>query len=170
MNKIIITSLVCAILTSVSMADDKTTTPPEPNFEMMMLVSQPRPMFFMDDQIMPPMHTRPGFDARPHLDLTDDQREKFQKLGKKHRKEIKQLQQDRSAIHERYQEKFEAVLTDEQFRKIEKMRKDLRRDMKKLDEKQRDLFEQHRNDFESILTKEQRQQLRQMHDTDKKHK
>lgn len=171
MTKTIITSLICAIVTFAAMADDKSNEPTGPDFEIMMLATAPRPspMFLIDGPMMPPpMHMRHGFNNRPDFDwqsqinLTDEQREKFQKLGKKHHKEIKQLQHDRAAMHEKYQEKFEEVLTDEQFRKIEKMRKELRRDMKKLDEKQRDLFEQHRNDFESILTKQQRQQLYKM--------
>lgn len=159
MNKTIFMLLIFATLTSAALAGNKT----DADFEMMMLTPDTPPMFFMDGPMMP---RRPAFNIERNfsqLDLTDEQRDKLRKLGKKHHKEIKQLGDARAALHEQYQEKFEAVLTDEQFRKIEKMRKDLRHDMKKLNDKQHDLFEQHRSDFESILTDTQRQQLFQMH-------
>lgn len=174
----IIVGTLFAIMTTASVManDDNKKSNPAPDFEMFMLIDAPRPTFMLDGPI-PSRHSHmrrgPQFGMGhpvefPSIDLSDSQRDKFRELGKKHRKDMENMHKSRAVMHERYQEKFEAVLTDEQFRKIEKMRKELRRDMRELDEKQQKLFEQHRHDFESILTKEQKKELQKIRDRERR--
>lgn len=169
MKKKMFVAVVCMLFVGAnSFANDATKIPQktDADVEMMVLMDAPRPMFMMEGGVMMPphgMHMEHDFgrpDFNHDIKLTDKQREKFKILGKKHKDDIHEMNTARIALHERYQEKIEAILTDEQFRKIENMRKDLRKDLRKLDEKQHRLFKEHRHDFESILTDEQKQQLK----------
>ncbi|MBQ7949738.1 MAG: Spy/CpxP family protein refolding chaperone [Alphaproteobacteria bacterium] len=163
MTKIIPMSVMCIALTTNAFAKNnnqppKMPQPPEPSFEMVMLMDRPmhRPPF-MD------VHAPRGPKPMEQIKLSDAQHEQMRALGKKHREQMDDLHDAREDLREEYLEKFEDILTDEQFRKIENLRRDLRKDMKKLNEKQKKLFEQHREDFEKILTDEQKKELNRMH-------
>ena len=163
MTKIISMSVMCIALATNAFAKNnnqppKMPQPPEPSFEMVMLMDRPmhRPPF-MD------VHAPHGPQPMEQIKLTDKQHEQMRALGKKHREQMDNLHDAREDLREEYLEKFEDILTDEQFRKIENLRRDLRKDMKKLNEKQKKLFEQHREDFEKILTDEQKKELNRIH-------
>lgn len=163
MTKSILISVMCIALTTNAFAKNnnqppKMPQPPEPSFEMVMLMNGPmhRPPF-MD------AHAPRGPQPMEQIKLSDAQHEQMRALGKKHREQMDDLHDAREDLREEYLEKFEDILTDEQFRKIENLRRDLRKDMEKLNEKQKKLFEQHREDFEKILTDEQKNELNRIH-------
>lgn len=157
-NNIIFATICTVMIFGVANCKENTPNNQSSEFEMVVLGSTPSSIFMPRRPFPGPHHDM--FQFNDDLKLTDAQREKLYNLGKKHHNDIKELDENRDAIQERYQERFESVLTDEQFRKIEKMRKELRKDIKKLNEKRQKMIESHRNDFEAILTPEQKEMLK----------